>query len=151
MEFPSIIKNLSDNETVGLTIIGEGRGEPIEGQVAIGSTIRNRLYMNPNKYKSFKDVCLEPRQFSCWNEDDPNYPLMLELASQLIAGLVIKDIYLKQCLFIANGIISWDIVDNTQSSVYYLTTELIKYNKIPIWANVRKNEIIKGNQTFFNI
>ena len=34
---------LTDTQILLLTLWGEGRGEPIEGRVAIGSVIRNRV------------------------------------------------------------------------------------------------------------
>ena len=70
-----ILDNLPQIELVGLTLYGEARGEPIEGIVAVGCVIRNRVKFEG----SFYAVCLKPRQFSCWNQDDPNYSVLLNL------------------------------------------------------------------------
>lgn len=145
-----LIENLSPIETLALTIIGEGRGEPIQGQVAIASVIRNRLNNKPYKYKSYKDVCLENEQFSCWNLNDPNYSFLLDLAEKMITGQTI-DVSLKQCLWVAQGIDSYSIVDNTKGALYYLTNKLLEKNAVPSWAFIRKNPQIIGNQTFFNV
>ena len=57
------------------TIYGEARGESIETMLAVGWVIRNRL--QAGRYGStYKDVVLQPKQFSCWNESDPNYRLI---------------------------------------------------------------------------
>ena len=54
------------------TIYGEARGESIETMFAVGWVIRNRL--QAGRYgDTYKDVVLQPKQFSCWNEDDINY------------------------------------------------------------------------------
>jgi len=54
------------------TIYGEARGESIETMLAVGWVIRNRLHTK--RYgDTYKDVVLQPKQFSCWNKNDPNY------------------------------------------------------------------------------
>ena len=57
------------------TIYGEARGESVETMLAVGWVIRNRL--QAKRYgNSYKDVVLQPKQFSCWNKDDPNYKVI---------------------------------------------------------------------------
>lgn len=145
------LERLSDAEIVGLTIIGEARGEPIEGQVAVGSVIRNRLHHSPAKYKKYYDVCLEPLQFSCWNKYDPNYQTLMELAVKLLDGTPLVDIHLRQCMLIARGIVSWDIKDNTRGARNYMTTELYQSETRPSWAKDATNVRVYGNQTFMNV
>jgi len=54
------------------TIYGEARGESIETMFAVGWVIRNRLHVK--RYgDTYKDVVLQPKQFSCWNKGNPNY------------------------------------------------------------------------------
>ena len=145
------LHNLTAAEVIGLTIVGEARGEPIEGQVAVGSIIRNRLHDNPGKYHSYSEVCLEPLQFSCWNELDSNYSLLFDLADQLLAGKEFTDPILRQCLWVAQGIIDWSILDNTKGSKNYLTYDLWKNNR-PSWAKTPLRDPIKiGNQVFFSV
>lgn len=46
------------------TVAMESANQPFEGQTAVARVIINRS----NIYcKSFEDVCLAPKQFSCWN------------------------------------------------------------------------------------
>src|SRR6185295_7244404 len=115
------LENLSDVEVLELTIIGEGRGEPIEGQVAIGSVVRNRLYSNRVKYDTYNDVCLEDKQFSCWNIGDPNRALLLDIAAKMLDGQTLPDQFIRQCMWVARGIVDWSIIDNTKGSLYYMT------------------------------
>ena len=138
----------SDTIVLGLTLYGEARGEPIESIIAVGCVIRNRLMKN-FKYKSYSDVCLEPYQFSCWNENDPNSEKLLEYRKELTTGGIVIDSYLRQCLFLAEGIINYILLDNTRGSLHYVATKIL--NNPPSWALRRTNEIVKGNHTFFNI
>jgi spore germination cell wall hydrolase CwlJ-like protein len=143
----SILTKLTDPEILELTLFGEARGEPIEGQIAVGCVIRNRLHNNPAKYKSYSDVCLEKEQFSCWNSNDPNYVMLLKMGTNLINGANTTD---RQCAWVAQGIINWAIRDNTNVALHYMTKELFMTNR-PTWAaNVKDTQII-GKQIFFDV
>ena len=73
------------------TIYGEARGESVETMLAVGWVIRNRL--QAKRYGStYKDVVLQPKQFSCWNKGDPNY--------RVIKG-VIKGTLWEVCIGVA--------------------------------------------------
>lgn len=141
--------DLLPDEILALTIYGEARGESIEGQIAVGNVIINRWRANPEKYKTVKDVCLEKLQFSCWNENDPNYPKLIELAD-LLSKNIIPD-RIKQQLYIARGVMGMNFNDNTKGAKNYMTTKLFNSDKRPKWANVRTGEIVIGNHTFFNV
>ncbi|SRR5712692_5585770 len=143
-----ILKELSPQEILGLTIYGEARGESIEGQVAVGCVIRNR--MSTGKYVTFGQVCLENEQFSCWNENDPNYSMLMELADKLAKEEVITNSHLRQCLYIAAGIKSYAISDNTNGARHYVTKKLLD-EKPPDWAIDRYGDKTIGNHVFFNI
>jgi len=54
----------NDIHVAAATICAEAGGEPFAGQVMVGETIANRAI---NSGKSIRDVCLAPKQFSCWN------------------------------------------------------------------------------------
>lgn len=144
-----ILDTLSPLEILGLTIIGEARGEPIEGQVAVAWVIRNRLLARPDKYKSYREVCLEPKQFSCWNPSDPNRQTLLSIADKM-TRLAITDIYLRQCIFVASGVDSRQIVDNTGGARNYMTKSLFDTGTVE-WAKSAKDEVIHGKQIFFNV
>jgi N-acetylmuramoyl-L-alanine amidase len=147
-----LLEALSPYEILGLTIIGEARGEPIEGQIAVGCTIRNRLRSNPHRYKSYTDVCLAPLQFSCWNKSDPNRSFLLDLARKMVNSQTIADLYLKQCLFVARGIVDGFVIDTVKGGKNYMTTDLFNSSKRPGWAdNPKDGTIIKGKQTFFDV
>lgn len=146
------LTKLTDKEILALTIIGEARGEPIEGQVAVGSVIRNRLLWSKFKGKRFSDICLAKSQFSCWNEDDANLPFLMDLGAIMMMGQEIKDPSLSQCVWVADGIIDWKILDNTRHADHYLATWLFNDpTRKPKWAKNASNIKVIGRQTFFNV
>jgi spore germination cell wall hydrolase CwlJ-like protein len=145
-----VLSALSPEEILALTVIGEARGEPIQGQVAVAASCRNRMHRLPSKYSSYHDVCLEPAQFSCWNEKDANYSFLMELARKMITGQNLTDPYLRQCLLVARGVIGWDIQDNTKGATNYMTNTLF-HNGRPKWASGAKGILEIGNHTFFTV
>jgi len=55
------------------TVYGEARGESHQGKQAVAHVIVNRSRSYPpDRGKPLSAVCRRPRQFSCWNEGDPN-------------------------------------------------------------------------------
>ena len=139
----NIERDLSDQEVLALTIYGEARGESIEGQIAVGCVVRNRAIAGSH----YKDICLEPKQFSCWNQDDVNYPILNELAQKLFNGEVQDNPILMQCMWTAEGIMNHEIIDITKGAKNYMTNELYEMNK-PNWSKTLKVSVVIGNQTF---
>ena len=60
----------SPYEVVYQTIVMEAGDQSFEGQVAVAEVILNRVIKSPIKgqKEAFLDVCLAPKQFSCWND-----------------------------------------------------------------------------------
>ena len=57
----------SDSDDVApiATILLEAQNQPLEGQIAVGEVIRNRM---KNRGQTAPQVCRARKQFSCWNE-----------------------------------------------------------------------------------
>ncbi len=55
---------MAADHTVALTVLAEARGEGQRGMAAVACVIRQRA---ENRGLSFKQVCLQKWQFSCWN------------------------------------------------------------------------------------
>lgn len=143
------IETLSYFDVAALTIYGESRGEPIEGQIAVGNVIKNRASAWK---KSIIDVCIQPEQFSCWNENDPNFPQLMALA-KLIEGCYTGSGYFgndayNQCRYLMIGIADGTIGDNTKGALNYLTLELATGPNCPAWAKNMKGVKHIGNQVF---
>jgi spore germination cell wall hydrolase CwlJ-like protein len=145
-----VMNELLPDEVLALTIWGEARGESIEGQVAVANVIMNRWKNNLAKYKTVTDVCLEPRQFSCWNESDPNKVKLDKLMGQISRGVVPPE--LKQQLYIARGVMGFNLTDNTKGSRHYITNKLYDSEQRPRWAKTPITDPIRiGNHVFFNV
>jgi N-acetylmuramoyl-L-alanine amidase len=111
---------MTDIDYLALTLIGEARGEPIEGQVAVANVIHNRAFSSG---KSFKEICLAPLQFSCWNSKDPNRKLLDSLIVKLENEEPISDPYIRQCFAIAKAVALGDFMDNTKGAKNYVTID----------------------------
>jgi N-acetylmuramoyl-L-alanine amidase len=136
MTADELLAALSDEQVLALTIYGEARGEPLEGQVAVGAVIRNRLCTG-RWGPTYRAVCLAKAQFSCWSAvggagEFSNNQVVLTQARLLVEGGVALPI-LRQCHFLAQGIASQALLDNTGRATHYLTRDLYVHNP-PAWA-----------------
>lgn len=140
---------LLPEHVVALTLFGEARGEPLEGQLAVASVLRNRL-ADGRWGHTFKDVCWARLQFSCWNDTDPNRPLLDRLAYQLstpaTAATLAGDAALQRCLWIASGVIGGHFPSTVRNATHYYATSL---RDTPRWAKAGTLVGRVGNHLFF--
>lgn len=128
---------LSDFDAFWLTLEAECGGEPVEGQIAVASVIRNRV--GKRFGDSYRAVCLAPQQFSCWNPGDDAHHVRLMAKARLVAGdhaertMVPSDPIVRQLKYLAQGIMSGDLLDNTVGANHYLTKKLFQSTP-PKWA-----------------
>jgi hypothetical protein len=128
-----------DIKITGLTVFGEARGEPREGQYAVAQVVRNRALAN-NTYPAVE--CLRPFQFSCWNKNDPNYSLL----QPVLKGIRdIPSIYYKIADDVLNGRV---LLDNIDGARYYMTRRLYYSDRCPSWANKMRVVAEIGNHVF---
>lgn len=134
---------------VGLTVYGEARGEAIEGKVAVGAVIRRRVQFGRFGGDTYQAVCLAPKQFSCWNPGDPNAAVLVSLAKQLAIEPIPQDPVLRECLYVAAGIISGDLRDNTKGATHYIRRTLWDDVKArPSWAGSMIVTAVVGHHVF---
>jgi spore germination cell wall hydrolase CwlJ-like protein len=53
-----------EQQIIALTLLAEARGEGAEGMTAVAMVIKQRM---ANRKQTASQVCLAPKQFSCWN------------------------------------------------------------------------------------
>jgi hypothetical protein len=126
---------LSEPQVVGLTLFGEARGEPVEGRIAVANVIRNRVVAQRRTFGlTPRDVCLKPWQFSCWRQEGgaANYGDLLSAARLLSRG-VLAGPMLRECLWIAHGLLDRQFGDSVHGATHYLTAELFARNR-PVWS-----------------
>ena len=113
----AILRALDARQIVGITIDLEARGEPIEGKIGVGCVLRNRVR---TRYRgdSYLAVCLAPKQFSAWNDGDPNQARGLAIARKLLGGEQLEEVT-RECLYVALGIVTDQIRDRVGASRHY--------------------------------
>jgi N-acetylmuramoyl-L-alanine amidase len=138
---------LDDVKVVAVTLYGETRSEPIDGQIAVANVIRNRM---GERWKTYRDVCLAKLQFSCWFPEGgkANHKRVLALVERLAKGEAVDEHPYKQCAYIAYGIVhGWIKDDPTNGSRHYHTVNLTPR---PKWAQSKVPVAQKGHHVFYN-
>jgi N-acetylmuramoyl-L-alanine amidase len=147
----TILANLNEVQAVAMTIWAEARAEAIEGEVAVGCVIRNRL-LRPQRFADTWKGIVHARtakqgyQFSCWGPwggamEEKNYFTLLQLCEDAMAG---KRTWPPQQLWVAQGIVSGVIEDNTTRADHYYAT----YIKEPVWWKGIQDTVTYGVHRF---
>ncbi len=168
---------LTDEAALVCTLLGEAANEPIEGQVAVGCTIRNRVRKDlgqdskPDWWgEGYVGVCLKRLQFSCWWEHNGNTDRVYRVADAMIdwaaaraAGDSTAVLYslgaiepalvptLDQLTWVAAGIVSGALLDRSKGADHYLTTALLHSAAAPAWAKTKPAVAVVGAHTFFRL
>jgi N-acetylmuramoyl-L-alanine amidase len=147
-ELKTFLAPLADEAILGLTLYGEARGEAIEGVIAVGCVIRNRLLDRrwPNTYR---DVCLQKAQFSCWAPigGEANFNTMIEAAKGLLANQPAPAL-LEQCAWVALGISRGALLDTTKGANHY---HAVSMHPRPKWAQSFIPVVQKGQHVFYKL
>lgn len=102
---------LPDAEILARTLYAEARNQIIEGICGVASAIMNRVDHHLKRYGiGIVNVCLKPKQFSCWNDDDPNLSKILTTINSPVMG---------KCRIIAMLAVRDLLVDNTDGATHY--------------------------------
>lgn len=146
----ALMAGLPDEAIAALTLFGEVRGEPIEGQIAVAAVIRNRVRIDiggdgkPDWWgEGYRGVCLKDKQFSCWNDGDAGQRAVLDEAGSLHRPDRISPIY-RQLAWIARGTISGDLLDTIGNATHYHT-----FSVSPSWAKAMIVVAKKGRHVFY--
>lgn len=132
---------VAEVDIVARTLFGEARGEMRQGQQAVANVIMNRAkigYAHPH----FGDgtpstACLAHMQFSCWNENDPNRAIILDVDD--------SNPIFSQCLQIATEAVAGSLEDITDNATYYY----VKGSPEPAWAVDKEPCAIIGRHLFY--
>lgn len=145
-------QTMSDTTAVVCTLFGEAANEPIEGQVAVASVIRNRV-RNPRWWGvGWKGVCHQHLQFSCWWERNQNTDRVYALAKALHdrQAATGPQSIVGQLEWVAVGVMDDVLIDVTRGSDHYLTTRLLK-TAPPQWARGKAPASQVAAHTFFRL
>lgn len=132
-----------DIDIFARTLYGEARGEykrhGAAALIAVANVIMNRLKRGEKYGKTLTEVCLKPRQFSCWNPNDPNRSIIQQ------EDLKIDPLF-NVCLIIVRKVIKGIWPDLTKGSDHYHATSCK-----PSWARVGKIKLHLGNHIFYKL
>lgn len=110
-------------DIVARTAWGEARGCGIWGMQRVINVMVNRS-RHPSWWgRDLASVCLAPKQFSCWNHDDPNY--------EKLTTVTIDDPQFKQALGLAKTAVSGALVDASGGADSYYAASMAEP---PYWA-----------------
>jgi N-acetylmuramoyl-L-alanine amidase len=156
-----IRKALTPYQVFVCTLIGEVLNEPLDGVLAVASTIRNRvkadLYADtkPDWWgEGYDGVCLKSWQFSCWWEDNANSDRVYTIALAYIEKkepTCIHPSRLEAFEVIARLVMDNVIVDTSEGADHYLTTALLRSSKAPSWTKLKRPVKLAGAHTFFRL
>ena len=156
-------------DTLAQTIWGEARQEGTKGMIAVGNVIKNRAEANKKMFgQGIKGVALKPKQFSCWNEGDPNREKLKDILQydKLVSmrksptGEPFNEWFQKfkntgeyleyksyiKAKEIAQQILSGSVPDPTKGAVYYHTLDVK-----PIWRTKLDQVAQYGNHVFYTL
>lgn len=121
---------LNPSQLTVITLWGEARGEPIEGQVGVANVIRNRL-LRGDWGPSRTDVIGAWAQFSClWPSlGGKNFKAVLEAAERYAREGAFSP-SLRQLEWVEEGVFGERILDNTRGACHYFAAG----TTIPYWA-----------------
>lgn len=137
---------LTAAQVVAMTIWAEARAAPVEGEIAVGCVIRNRL-LRPKRFSdTWEKVCLAKWQFSCWipQGGQANYEMLMERCDSAQQSLY----WPRQQLWIAEGIISGAIEDRVAGADHYFASWMKKW---PAWAKGLSPVAILGVHRFYRV
>ena len=126
------------------TVWGEARSEGEEGMRAVAAVIANRADPERPRWwgKTVKEVCTygeRYKQFSCWNDDDPNY--------WKLRNVTPADEMFAQALAIAADTLDGKNPDPTRGATHYYAVSM---PAPPYWARGLTPCIPIGRHLFFN-
>lgn len=148
------VARLTDHQAVALTIWAEARNEPIEGQIAVGCVIRNRLRRPQRFGATWRAVCLRRLQFSCWWPvgGAVNHQRLMVQVTRLLDGHAPEPrSSLAVACWVADGVMLHGVPDVTGGADHYLTSALL-HAAPPAWVRSPARQTSEiGNHAFFTV
>lgn len=142
----------SDVDIIALTLWGEARNQGPEGRIAIANVIRNRVAAQQSHFgRTPREVCLKPKQFSCWIPEggEDNHGVLMATVLHLSKGEPAGPL-VRECQWIAKGLVDNAFVDNTHGATHYLVGDLFQNNP-PSWARDQRPLARIGAHVFLRV
>lgn len=135
---PVLVVTDRDLDLAARTLWGECRGESLEGQQAVAWVIRTRASWEPVAWwgRTVAEVCLKPRQFTCWNLDCPERSKLINLETDDQEYLSLRAI--------VRAVMDGDVADPTRGATHYHRVE-----SPASWAEGHEPTVIIGRHAFY--
>jgi len=133
---------MTEQDAVALTLYGEARGEPVDGRIAVACVLINRRH-DGRWGTSFVAVCLARRQFSCWNDTDPNVDGLHDL---LTCSPARRTLAVRECYWIADGVLADALRPRVGAATHYYATSM---PTPPRWAAAGQFVAEIGHHRFY--
>ena len=135
-------RDSQDRLVLAQTLWGEARGEGRGGMQAVAAVVLNRWHAQYRGCQTISAVCLDPKQFSCWNADDPNSALLTRVA-------LAPDANFQDALAVADLALSGGLADPTRGARHYVATTLPDRLR-PAWLLAKQPCVVIGRHEFYN-
>ncbi|MFP6654977.1 MAG: cell wall hydrolase [Myxococcota bacterium] len=132
-------KEQGDLIVIAMTILGEAEGESSCGKLAVGWVIKNRT-LDLRWPDSPTEVCLQAKQFSCWNADSPRHQTM-----RMPRGHTFEPVW-NEC-FEAAFCSEFSIDNDLTSGANHYHTRAVT----PYWADAEKITAEIGSHVFYQL
>jgi len=139
------LQDLDDYNSLTGLIIGEARGEPLLGKLAVACVVRNRLE-DPRWPSTWKGVIFQKMQFSCMNSLPRNGEIQLNFYL-LYFKPDRREMYWRECKLAAYGAIHDYYADITNGANHYYAN----YIDPPYWAGGQTPVLEVGKHIFFKL
>lgn len=138
-----MLTSLPPEQVMALTVWAEARGEPLVGRRAVAWVIRNRADHPGWWGRDITDVCLKPKQFSCWNHGDPQYKRLIDPATRDRSDV-------KALVELCREVLaSTSADDDPTSGCNHYCTKAVKGTTV--WAKDKTPVTVIGNHCFFRL
>jgi spore germination cell wall hydrolase CwlJ-like protein len=133
-----------DIDILARTLWGEARGEGLRGMEAVACVVLNRVGIARRYHgrywwgHSIATVCRKRHQFSCWNEGDPNYKLLLMVGDETPEFVVARRI--------ARRAVAGTLEDITGGATHYHAQSVMPY-----WAKDVLPVYTIGHHVFYRL
>lgn len=128
----------TDVDTLARTLYGEAKARDELDAAAIAAVVMNRVAY-PNWPSTVAAVCMQPWQFSCWNQSDPN--------RQRILNAKVTDLWFRKCQEIAEKTIAGHLGDHIGKATHYYARSM---KRPPKWAKGKTPSHQTAGHLFFN-
>lgn len=133
---------LASEAAFAMTLWGEARGESLQAKSVVASVILNRaskpswmdgmLPLSTPLKDRVKAVCLQPKQFSCWNPSDPNSPKLWKPLDHD------KLVVWQECVLIAAASLDGLFRNQVMGADHYHSFPADEKSHWPKWADDKK-------------